>query len=162
MLPAERGDVGEQRVRRRLAAAAQSVDGSAEVHRVPQRDGGGDEGEAAGAVLLQLGGAVAQPPEPGTLERAALLRRRDLGIGPEAWEEAEASLGWIDALVALVVVDRNRDHPTAPVRNPGGLLRDLARRRRAGTLDLGASVMGIWRREEGGGSVAPRKDPEAP
>ena len=96
-----------------------------------------------------------------TLERAALLRRQDLGIGPEAWEEAEASLGWIDALVALVVVDRNRDHPTNPVRNPGGLLRDLARRRRAGTFDLGASVMGIWRREEGAASVGPDGRPEA-
>ena len=64
-------------------------------------------------------------------------------------------MGWIDALVALVVIDRNRDHPTAPVRNPGGLLRDLARRRQAGTLDLGASVMGVWRREEGAAGPEP-------
>ena len=105
-----------------------------------------------------------RPGAPITLravERAALLRRRELGITPGAWEEAEASLGWIDALVALVVVDRNRAHPTAPVRNPGGLLRDLARRRRAGVLDLSASVVAIWRREERPASVGHTTAPEA-
>ena len=86
------------------------------------------------------------PPTLRDLERAALMRRRELAITPQTWEEVEASLGWLDALVALIVVDANRTHPTAPVRNPAGLLRDLARRRRAGTLDLGASVMGLWRR----------------
>ena len=88
------------------------------------------------------------PGKPASLrdvERAALMRRRDLGITPEVWEEAEAALGWLDALVTLIVVDRNRGHPRTPVRNPGGLVRDLARRR-VGTLDLAASVMGVWRR----------------
>ena len=86
------------------------------------------------------------PPTLRDIERAALMRRRELGVLPAVWEEAEHALGWLDALVALIVVDTNRDHPTAPVRNPAGLLRDLARRRRAGTLDLGASVMGLWKR----------------
>ena len=81
------------------------------------------------------------------VERAALMRRRELKITPEAWNEVEATLGWLDALVALIVIDRNRTHPKTPVRNPGGLLRDLARRRMAGTLDLGATVMGVWRRD---------------
>ena len=74
------------------------------------------------------------------------MRRRELGVSPAVWEEVEHAPGWLDALVALIVVDANRDPPTAPVRNPGGLLRDLARRRRTGTLDLAASVMGLWRR----------------
>ena len=87
-----------------------------------------------------------QPPTLRDIERAALMRRRELGITPQAWEEIEDALGWLDALVALIVVDRNQGHPRTPVRNPGGLLRDLARRRRAGTLDLAASVMGAWRR----------------
>ena len=87
-----------------------------------------------------------EPPSLRDVERAALMRRRELGITPQTWEEVEAALGWLDALVALIVVDRNREHPRTPVRNPGGLLRDLARRRRAGTLDLDASVMGAWRR----------------
>ena len=89
-----------------------------------------------------------EPPSLRDIERAALMRRREMGITPHAWEEIEAALGWLDALVALVVVDRNRDHPRTPVRNPGGLLRDLARRRRAGTLDLAASVMGVWKRSD--------------
>ena len=76
------------------------------------------------------------------------MRRRELEIAPATWEDVEAALGWLDALVALVVVDRNRRHPKTPVRNPGGLLRDLARRRRAGTLDLAASVMSVWRRAD--------------
>ena len=57
-------------------------------------------------------------------------------------------MGWFDALLALIVVDANHRHPTAPVRNAPGLLRDLARRGRAGALDLGASVHAIWRRGE--------------
>ena len=90
------------------------------------------------------------PPTLRDVERAALMRRRELSVSPMLWEEVEAAMGWLDALVALVVVDANRRHPTAPVRNPAGLLRDLARRRRAGALDLGASVMGLWRRRAEG------------
>lgn len=90
------------------------------------------------------------PPTLRDVERAALMRRRELEVPPALWEEVEAAMGWLDALVALVVVDANRRHPTAPVRNPAGLLRDLARRRRAGVLDLAASVMGLWRRRAEG------------
>src|SRR5215218_211259 len=59
VLPAERRDVCEQRVGYLLATAAQDIERAAEVDCVPERDGGGDEGEAAGAVLLQLGGRAA-------------------------------------------------------------------------------------------------------
>lgn len=51
VLPAKRGEVGEQRVRHRLAAVAQCVECAAEVDRVPRRDGGGDDGEATGVCL---------------------------------------------------------------------------------------------------------------
>lgn len=85
------------------------------------------------------------------LERAALMHRRELKIMPEVWGKDEAALGWFDALVALIVVDANRDHPKTPMRNPGGLLRDLAHGRRAGTLDLAASVVGTWKRTSDGG-----------
>ena len=141
----------------------------------PSRDAGEDEGidndarsratclppgvaaRLTPALLRELGSEEMQlyvdhldphagPPTLRDVERAALMRRRELGLSPALWEEIEAAMGWLDALVALVVVDANRRHPTAPVRNPAGLLRDLARRRRAGALDLGASVMGLWRR----------------
>ena len=94
-------------------------------------------------------GRGAAPPTLGAIEDAARLRRGELGITARLWDEVERSLGWFDALLALIVVDANHRHPTAPVRNAPGLLRDLARRGRAGTLDLGASVHAIWRREEG-------------
>ena len=90
----------------------------------------------------------ATPPTLGAIEDAARLRRDELGITARLWDEVERSLGWFDALLALIIVDANRVHPTAPVRNAPGLLRDLARRDRAGTLDLGASVQAIWRRKE--------------
>ena len=91
----------------------------------------------------------AAPPTLGAIEDAARSRRAELGVTAQLWDEVERSLGWFDALLALIVVDANHRHPTAPVRNAPGLLRDLARRGRAGTLDLGASVQAIWRREEG-------------
>ena len=92
-------------------------------------------------------GGGAAPPTLGAIENAARLRRGELRITARLWDEVERSLGWFDALLALIVVDANHRHPTAPVRNAPGLLRDLARRGRAGTLDLGASVHAIWRRE---------------
>ena len=63
MLPAERGKVGEQRRRDQVAVAPCCAQGATEVDGVPQRDGGRDQGEAAGPVLLGLGRAVVQPPE---------------------------------------------------------------------------------------------------
>ena len=63
MLPAERGEVGEQRVRDHVAAAPRGIQGTTEIDGVPQRDGGGDQGEAAGPVLLSLGRAVVQAHE---------------------------------------------------------------------------------------------------
>ena len=75
MLPAERGDVGEQRIRHRLAAAAHGIERAAEIDGVPERDRGGDEGQPARAVLQQLGRAVAQPAEAvEATARASALR----------------------------------------------------------------------------------------
>ena len=42
MLPAERSEVGEQRVRDQVAAAPRSIQRAAEIDGVPQRDGGCD------------------------------------------------------------------------------------------------------------------------
>ena len=63
MLPAERGAVGQQRIRDQVAAASCCVQRAAEVDGVPQRDGRCDQGKPAGAVLLGLRRAVVQPPE---------------------------------------------------------------------------------------------------
>ncbi len=63
MLPAERGQMGEQRVGHHVAEATHDIQRAAEIDGVPQHDGRRDQGEAAGAVLLGLGRTVVQPPE---------------------------------------------------------------------------------------------------
>ncbi|MDG5973458.1 hypothetical protein JAGODDHD_04228 [Sphingomonas paucimobilis] len=77
MLPAQRGDVGEQLVGHVDAAAAQMTDSSVEIDGVPERHGRGDEGQAGGAMALVLEGAVAQfaeaVEEDGAGERVAGL-----------------------------------------------------------------------------------------
>jgi len=90
VLPAERRQVGQQGVRDHLAAAAHRVEGTAEIDGVSQGDGGRDQGEATGPVLLRLGGSVAQAPEPveadGAGERIAglALVQRHGGLPPES------------------------------------------------------------------------------
>ena len=67
--------MGEQDIWHGLAAVAQGVQRATEIHRVPQGDGRRDQGEATGAVLLRLSGAVAQAPEPvEATARASALR----------------------------------------------------------------------------------------
>ena len=61
MLPAKRGEVGEQGIWNQVAAAAGGIQCPAEIDGVPQHDGGCDQGQTAGTVLLTLGGAVVQP-----------------------------------------------------------------------------------------------------
>jgi len=63
VLPAERGEMGEQRIRYRVAAAAHRVERPAEIDRVPQHDRRRDERETARPMVLGLGGAIVQPSE---------------------------------------------------------------------------------------------------
>jgi hypothetical protein len=63
VLPAERGEVGEQFIWHHVATVANNVDGTPEIDCVPQHDGRRYQGQAAGPVLLGLGGAVVQAPE---------------------------------------------------------------------------------------------------
>ena len=57
------------------------------------------------------------------------------------------AMGWLRAMLAVIVIDRNRAHPTTPIQNCGGALRAFTRRHRQGELDLRASIFGIWGRE---------------
>ena len=94
---------------------------------------------------LYLDGLVqgSRPPRLIDLTEAAILRLPELGINPTAWEEATATMGQGIATVAVLVIDANRDHPTSPVRSPGGMLRDLTRRHRVGDLNLVGSIKGL-------------------
>lgn len=69
-----------------------------------------------------------------------------LGINQSAWAEACAVMGRFEAALALLVLDRNRTHPVTPVRSPGGALRGMSEKARAGELRLDASLFSILRR----------------
>jgi hypothetical protein len=64
VLPAEWGEVGEQCIRNDVPAEARSFQPATEINCVPQRDGSGDQGETARAVLLSLGSAIVKPSKP--------------------------------------------------------------------------------------------------
>lgn len=87
-------------------------------------------------------------------EQAALFQLRDLGINIAAWEEALDVMGWVDAFLSLLVIDRNRFHPTNPVVCPGGTLRRFTALYRRGHLNLTRSVVGLMERDRAG--VQPR------
>jgi len=89
VLPADRREMGEQRIRNRLALPAQNIEHPAEIHRVPERDGGGDEGQPTGPILPCHDSAIAQAAEAmeadGTGKRVARLALVQLsrGLAPE-------------------------------------------------------------------------------
>ena len=63
MLPAEWCEMGQQGVRHYLATTTYRVERTAEVNSVPQRYGGGNQGEPARAMLQRLDAPVAQLAE---------------------------------------------------------------------------------------------------
>ena len=75
---------------------------------------------------------------------------RELGINVSAWLEACEVMGEALAFLCLVILDRNRFHPHAPVLSPGGALRAFTERARRAELDLTRAVLGIWERERQG------------
>ena len=62
VLPAERGNVGEQLIGRSFGLGAKLGDGVVEVDGVPEDDGGDREVEAGGTVALVFEGAVPDLP----------------------------------------------------------------------------------------------------
>ena len=53
------------------------------------------------------------------------------------------------AALCVLVTDANRDHPATPIRKPGGHLRALTQRHRAGQLNLVGSLIGLAERRDG-------------
>lgn len=80
---------------------------------------------------------------------AATARCHPLGINRSAWADACATMGRFAAAVAVLVIDRNRDHPETPIRSPGGTLRAMTARARRGELHLHRSLFGILGRDGG-------------
>lgn len=83
-------------------------------------------------------------------EEATTAYLKELGINIQAWEAAVEQMGWRDAFVSLVVIDRNRFHPSNPVVSPGGALRRFTELYRTGRLSLTRSIIGIWERDRMG------------
>ncbi|MDU9006244.1 replication initiation protein RepC [Sedimentitalea todarodis] len=72
-----------------------------------------------------------------------------LDIHTSVWHEGQSTLGDHGLAFCLLLVDAQRDHPSYPVRNPGGLMRELIRRAKAGRLDFDASVAALQKRRNG-------------
>mgnify|MGYP003571099825 FL=1 len=72
-----------------------------------------------------------------------------LDIHPSAWFEGQSTLGDHGLVLCLLLVDAGRDHPSNPVRNPGGLMREMVRRAKVGTFDMNSSLAALRRRRSG-------------
>ena len=78
------------------------------------------------------------------IENAVVMRLAELGINPSAYQAAQDQMGWFEALLAVVIIDRNTGHPTNPIHSAGGALRAFTK----GELNLERSLFGIWGRDE--------------
>ncbi len=77
---------------------------------------------------------------------AANSRIAPLGINITAWAAACDRMGRVRAALCVMLLDANRDHPTAPVMNPGGALRGMIKAHNRGKLNLIGSLIGLHRR----------------
>jgi replication initiation protein RepC len=77
---------------------------------------------------------------------AANARIAPLGINITAWAAACDRMGRVPAALSVMLLDANRDHPTAPVMNPGGALRGMIKAHNRGKLNLIGSLIGLHRR----------------
>jgi len=82
------------------------------------------------------------------IEKAVVMRLAELGINPSAYQAAQDQMGWLEALLSVVIIDRNTNHPTNPIRSAGGTLRAFTGRAAKGELNLERSLFGIWGRDE--------------
>ena len=69
-----------------------------------------------------------------------------LGINYSAWSEAARLMGDVGTSLCVLILDANRNHPTAPVRNAGGALRGMIKRHEIGKPNLIGSLIGLSRR----------------
>ena len=79
----------------------------------------------------------------GDWQEALPMLLHDLGIDASVWRDAADVMGKPVAFLAVLVIDRNRFHPTTPILNPGGTLRAFTAQARRGELNLTRAVLGI-------------------
>ena len=74
---------------------------------------------------------------------AAARHCHSLGIHKTAWADACSIMGRTAAAIAIIIIDRNTEHPEFPIKNPGGVLRSMTARAMTGDLHLHRSIFGI-------------------
>ncbi|MGN7126776.1 plasmid replication protein RepC [Methylorubrum thiocyanatum] len=75
------------------------------------------------------------------LAETANLVRSLLGISPDAWREAREVMGEDAAAVTLAAILQRAEH----IKSPGGYLRSLVERKRAGRFSLGPMLQALHR-----------------
>lgn len=102
--------------------------------------------EMQAVIELEADGAV----HPRTVHffNSAYKMLTPLGINHSAWTAAIDVMGPDHTWLAVFLIDANRDHPTAPVANPGGALRGMTKRYQQGKLNLVGSLIGLSRRKD--------------
>jgi replication initiation protein RepC len=79
------------------------------------------------------------------LASTAALVRSMLGISPSAWDEAVEAMGEEYAAITVAAILQKAE----AVRSPGGYLRNLTERARAGQFSLGPVLMALLRSRDG-------------
>jgi replication initiation protein RepC len=77
----------------------------------------------------------------GDLIAVASLVRGMLGISPSAWEEAQSVLGAQNAAILVAAILQRGE----AIKSPGGYIRDLTEKGRAGSFSLGPMLMALLR-----------------
>ena len=72
---------------------------------------------------------------------AANLVRSALGVSPDAWEQAREAMGAVNAAISVAAILQRAEH----IQSPGGYLRSLTDKARAGQFSVGPLLMSLLR-----------------
>lgn len=78
---------------------------------------------------------------------AAIDRAHSLGISKHAYQLATDQMGDFATALCILIIDRNINHPTTPIKSPGGVLRAMTARHAKGQLYIERSLIGLSQRE---------------
>jgi replication initiation protein RepC len=88
----------------------------------------------------------------GELVATAAVVRGALGVSPSAWEDAVGAMGESDAAVTIAAILQRAEE----IKSPGGYLRGLTAKARAGTYSIGPQIMALWKKQKSGGGEGAR------
>lgn len=77
----------------------------------------------------------------GELMETANLVRGALGVSPDAWDQARETMGAVDAAIVVAAILQRAEH----IASPGGYLRSLTEKARAGQFSVGPVLMSLLR-----------------